>query len=706
MADIEACERGSTPRSTDARGLALLAKAVPSLLCAAVSLVHVVMNTLLLVDPLLLACVHFASLCVIAPFSVAARRGGPISATIAHISCWTVALATLVVWARQDDFYDRGLQFDTLEMAAVVIVIVGAMERTRRTAGIVVSLIIALFLSYALFWGRYLDGPLGFPGLSIETVLFRSVYTDEGMFGSIAGISASYVFMFVLFGAFLVQSGAGDFILALSRRFSKNFTGGAGFVAVFASAMTGTVSGSAVANTVSTGVVTIPLMKRSGFSPQFAGAVEATASTGGQLMPPVMGAGAFLIASYTQIPYASIVAVSIVPALLFFAAVLLFVRIEAVRAGLKASFDEDEQPFARLLVKQGASFILPIGFLIVMMVLGFTPVYAAGAAILVIIASSWLTERKMGWRQILRALESGARNAVLTGIVLVSIGLVVNVISMTGVGTTFSMFILEWSSGSLLLALLLVAIASLVLGVGLPVTASYVVLATLCAPAIAQIASLDLVSQMLMGTDLPGNARALLMLAAPGTDFAALSPAEAREVTTNLPPEIISQLVPALLTSQQQILFLLAAHLAIFWLSQDSNVTPPVCLTAFAGAAIALAPPMRTGVIAWKLAKGIYIVPLLFFFTPILSGTLAGAVWGGLVGLFAILALAISLEGFFERPVPLPMRISAGALGIALMLLEDPAVRLGAMALLAVSVCWLIVASRRELRPIRGQRHK
>ena len=230
---------------------------------------------------------------------------------------------------------------------------------------------------------------LTFPGLSLETMLYRTFHTDDGMLGNIASISATYVFMFVLFGAFLTRSGAGDFIMELAQALARRLIGGPGFVAVIGSALMGTISGSTVANVAATGVITIPMMKRAGFPPRFAAATEAAASTGGQIMPPIMGAGAFVMASYTNIPYMTIVSVSILPAILYFWSVACFVRIEAKRQGLEP--ETGEGPGVRAVLKRGGlQFFVPIAVLMALLIYGFTPTYAAGIGIIALIAASWL----------------------------------------------------------------------------------------------------------------------------------------------------------------------------------------------------------------------------------------------------------------------------------------------------------------------------
>jgi TRAP transporter 4TM/12TM fusion protein len=259
------------------------------------------------------------------------------------------------------------------------------------------------------------------------------------------------------------------------------------------------------------------MMKRAGFPPHFAGGVEAAASTGGQLMPPIMGAGAFVMASMTQIPYTTIVAVSALPAILYFLTVAFFVRIEAKRSQTIALVDEDMPGMIEVFRQGGASFVIPVTLLIVLLVIGYTPTYAAGFSILACIAASWLTTTRMGIKEIIGALELGARNMIMTAVLLCSVGLIVNVVTTAGIGNTFSLMITNWSGGSLLIALVLIALASLVLGMGLPVTAAYIVLGTLSAPALNQLLlQSQLLEQMVNGT-LPETARAIFMLADPAS---------------------------------------------------------------------------------------------------------------------------------------------------------------------------------------------
>ena len=546
------------------------------------------------------------------------------------IGLWDLLLALLALvpffflMATEESIYTASgsIQLGTLDLVVAAGTILLALEIVRRTTGWIIPILMIFAISYVLFLGNWFSGVFAFAGMSLERFLFRAFYTGEGLFGFIANISASYVFMFMLFAAFLMKSGAGDFIVDLSRALTSRFRGGAGHVAVFSSALMGTISGSAVANTVSTGSVTIPMMIRNGFKPIFAAAVETAASTGGQIMPPIMGAGVFVMAQMTQIPFATIVIVSILPAILYFSSISFYIHIHAKKYGIAAT---GEKIRVWPILREGAHFFIPLIVLMALLIKGFTPTYAAGISILVIVASSWLTKTKrMGWRDILEALAMGSKNMIVTGVLLVSVGIIVGIINISGIGVTFSQLIMEWSGESLMLALALVAVASLFLGMGLPVTASYIVLAVLSAPA-------------LLG----------LMLS----------------------PEMAA-LVAAGVTPPEVTMYLLAAHLIIFWLSQDSNLTPPVCLAAFAAAGIAQTPPMRTGVEAWKVGKGLYIVPILFAFSPLITGG-----WGErfevfVVSILGILMFTATVEGFWDRPMGWLERTGFG-LSSLLLLSQD-----------------------------------
>ncbi|WP_413718230.1 TRAP transporter permease [Silicimonas sp. MF1-12-2] len=578
-----------------------------------------------------------------------------------------VAAAAIYLPAAETPIYDRGVNLIWLDWVAIALCVIGGIELTRRMTGIVIPILVILSLTYVGLWGAWIGGVFSFPGLSWETIAFRSIFGDDAMFGTIARISSTYVFLFIIFGAFLLRSGAGDFVINLARAVAGRMVGGPGIVAVIASGLTGTISGSAVANTASTGVITIPLMKKAGFKPTFAGGVEAASSTGGQLMPPIMGAGAFVMSTFTQISYEKIVAVAALPALLYFLSVAFFVRIEARRLNLQP-MPSDGETLGSAFRKGGASFVIPIAGLITMLVMGFTPTYAAVFGILAVIASSWLTENRMGPKAVFEALVMGAKGMMMTAVLLCTVGIVVNVISTAGVGNTFSLMIAGWSGGNLLIAIVLIALASLVLGMGLPVTAAYIVLATLSAPALAGMISDRVVIDALAAGTLAEPAKAVLMLGAPEhmAAFAApMSAADAAAIIGGLPLEVAAPLRELVVPPEAAVTAILTAHMIIFWLSQDSNVTPPVALASFTAAAIAKAPAMATGVASWKLAKGLYIVPIIMAYSPFLSGDWLVALEIFFFSIFGIYALAAAMQGCMERPIGWIERAIIAVAGVA-----------------------------------------
>lgn len=677
-------------------GLAILVVAVT------ISLVHIWMNTIGNVSTLAQNGFHFAGfalLCaLVTPISPSAWAGVGLARGLDIAFGVLVAAAALYLVNAENAIYARGVRLLWSDWLAGAICILGVLEYTRRTTGWIIPVLILTALSYIVWWGQYVPGVFRFAGLHAETVMFRAIYGDDAMFGTIARISSTYVFMFILFGAFLLKSGAGDFIVDISRAVAGRMIGGPGFVAVLSSGLTGTISGSAVANTASTGVITIPLMKRAGFPATFAGGVEAAASTGGQLMPPIMGAGAFVMATFTQIPYTTIVTVSILPAILYFLTVAFFVRIEAKRSHATALADEDGPGLWTVFRNGGPSFVIPVALLIVLLVRGYTPTYAAGYAIIACVAASWLTPNRMGPVRIIEALELGARNMIMTAVLLVGVGLIVNVITTAGIGNTFSLMISTWSQGNLLLALVLIALASLVLGMGLPVTAAYIVLGTLSAPALYQLILQSQLADILASGQLPETAKAIFMLSAPEKMAALAAPmplAEARDLIASLPIESLSLLYPQAFQPHVLAAALLSAHMIIFWLSQDSNVTPPVCLAAFTAAAIAESPPMKTGFSAWKIAKGLYFVPLLFAYTPLLSGDWGQMLYIFTLAIFGLWAVAAAVEGYWENRMNVAERLVTLAIGLALMWPAPHWINFTALGGFVVLFWWNLSKARR-----------
>lgn len=465
----------------------------------------------------------------------------------AAVYCCTYVIVNLdAIYARQGDWLPQDLVVGVLGILLVL-------EACRRVIGWFMTGICVAFLLYA-FYGSHMPDLFVHKGYGIERVATTLFLTTEGIFGIPIGVAATFVFIFVLFGAFLEGSGGGNFLVALAYATTGRFVGGPAKASVIASAFMGSVSGSAVANVVATGSFTIPMMKKAGYRPHVAGAIEAAASTGGQLLPPIMGAGAFLMAEFTNTSYLEIIKIAIVPAVLYFGTLLLFVHLEARKAGMRG-LPPEELPRAGAVIRSGAHFLIPLAALITALSMNVSPMRAGFVAVVsTFLASMLRSESRMGPRRLLAALARGARNAVVVSVACAAAGIIVGVIGLTGQGLNFSSLVLDLSMNVKLLAILLIGLASLVLGMGLPVTASYIVLATLAGPALLE-----------MG-------------------------------------------VPLLVT-----------HMIVFWYSQDANVTPPVSLASFAGAGLAGAHPLRTGLTSWKFAKGLYLIPIVMAYRPLLG---------------------------------------------------------------------------------------
>jgi len=471
--------------------------------------------------------------------------------TLSDILLTLIAATAVYYWIHEFEGlnYRAGAETELDAMISMVGILV-SLEVCRRVLGWSMTLIGVFMVCYAYF-GPYFPEVIAHRGFGFERLCTALFLTTNGVFGVMANVLATYVILFIFFGAFLHKSGAGKFFIDLPMALAGRTTGGPAKVAVIASALFGSVSGSAIANTVSTGAFTIPLMKRAGFKPHVAGAIEPAASIGGMFMPPIMGAGGFLMAELTETPYAYIMMIAVFPALLYFFSVFCMIHFEAKKLNIKGMAGED-LPHWWVVLKREWYFSLPLVIITVLMIIGRSPGYSAFWATVSCIAISWVRkETRMGPKEIWEAILTGARNTLIIGATVGVIGIIVGTISLTGIGLKFSDIIISMANGNLLLALVLVGLASLILGMGVPVTAAYLITAVLAVP--------------------------------PLTDMGVV---------------------------------LIAAHMIVYWFSQDSNITPPVCVAAYAGAAIAGSDPWKTGWTSFKFAKLLYVMPLLFAFTP------------------------------------------------------------------------------------------
>ena len=476
-----------------------------------------------------------------------------------------------------------------------LIMIVLVLEGARRSMGWPLPTMAFIALVYALY-GPYFPGLLAHGGFPIEELAPFMYLRTDGIFGVPLGVSASFIFLFVLFGAFLSSSGAGQFFIDLAVALTGKSQGGPAKAAVVASCLMGTVSGSSCANTVTTGAFTIPLMKSVGYKPEFAAAVEACSSTGGQVMPPVMGAAAFIMAQFLGIAYWEIVVAAAIPATLYFVSILAMVHF---RAGKKRMLrlDPDTIPKVGPTLKEGWHLLFPIVILIVFLSMGYSPVKAVFWSILLLVVVSWggKKEYRMTPQRVLEALINGALGAVEVAAACACSGIVVGVIAITGVGLAFSSFVISLSGGILPLALMLTMVGSIILGMGVPTTAQYIITSTLAAPALAQLG------------------------------------------------------VP-----------MMSAHLFCLYFGVLADVTPPVALATYAASGIAKSNPLKTGFTALVTAAAGFLVPYMFIYNPylLLRGNPLMIILGCTTALIAIIALAAGVQDFFVTDLKILERLA------------------------------------------------
>ena len=465
------------------------------------------------------------------------------------LSLLSITVASYSLLTYQNLMESAGL-YSTTDCIMAVLGILLTLEATRRIVGLPIVIISSCFLAYA-YLGSYFPGFLNHRGYEIKRIVTHMWFTTEGIMGIPLGVSATFIFLFILFGTFLTSTGIMTFFIDISNAIAGWAAGGPAKVAVLTSALEGTVSGSSVANTVGSGSFTIPLMKNLGYRPEFAGAVEAAASTGGQIMPPVMGAAAFLMAEFIGVPYVEIAKAAAIPALLFFTGIWTVVHFEAKKCGLKG-LSRDRLPNLWKVLKKDIHLILPLVAIIYLLVKGFTPMRAAlGGLGLCIVVGMLRKATRLNLAKLLDTLETGARSALGVALACATAGIIVGVVTLTGLGLKMGDGLLALSGGFLIPTLIFTMITSLILGMGAPTTANYIITSTCAAPAI-------------------------LALGVP----------------------------------------VLAAHMFVFYFGIIADITPPVCLAAFAGAAIAKANPIKTGIEASKLAIAAFLVPYIFVLSP------------------------------------------------------------------------------------------
>lgn len=497
-----------------------------------------------------------------------------------------------------------GGRFDTIDVVFSVIALVLVLEAARRVTGPILPVLAILFIIYD-YYGRSMPGLFRHRGYDLDQIVTFMYQSTEGIFSTAIGVSSTYIFLFILFGSFLQKSGMGQFFNDIALALAGQARGGPAKVAVLASGFLGSINGSAIANVVTTGAFTIPMMKRVGYQRNFAGAVESAASVGGQIMPPIMGAAAFIMAETLGVPYTDIVLVAIIPAVLYYLAILIQVHLRATSQGL-SGISRENLPAVVDVMKERGHLLLPLLFLLYMLFFsGTTILFAAVTTIFVTVGASMLRRTtRMNVLDVIHALRDGAITAISVAVACACVGIIVGVATQTGFGVKLASTIVTIGGGYLLPTLLMTAVACIILGMGLPSIPAYIIVATMAAPALIQLE------------------------------------------------------VPAL-----------AAHLFVFYFGLFANITPPVALAAFAAAGLSGGSPMRTGFIAMRLALGGIIVPFVFVYQPellMLEGSAWDTVRATVILLIGIVLMAIAAEGQFLVPLPVWLRVlvAAGAIGL------------------------------------------
>jgi len=403
----------------------------------------------------------------------------------ALLSALAIIVCLYVVVFYKDLVYRAGL-INTTDMIMGLIAIILVLEAARRVIGLPMVVISLLFIAYA-FLGPFIPGPLAHRGVNINNLVQHLFFTTEGIMGLPIGVSSTFIFMFLLFGAYLEKTGMGEFFIDLANSIAGSAPGGPAKVAVISSACMGTLSGSSVANVVGTGSFTIPMMKKLGYKPEFAGAVEATASTGGQLMPPVMGAAAFLMAEITNTPYSKVILAACIPAILYYLGVFAGVHFEAKKLGL-VGLSKDQLPKIGNVMKTRGQLLIPIIVVIYLLTAGYTPIRAAlGAIVSALICSAIRKETRLSFVDIINGLIAGAKSALTVVAACACAGIIIGVVTQTGLGLKVGSVLVGIANGNLILTLFFTMITSLILGIGVPTTANYVITSTIAAPALLQL---------------------------------------------------------------------------------------------------------------------------------------------------------------------------------------------------------------------------
>ena len=518
-----------------------------------------------------------------------------------------------------------------LEVIVGIIGILVLAETCRRVVGIPILCVATVFIGYAFYSG--LGAGRAFPQV-LKSIVYNLFYTTSGVIGTPIGVCSTYIALFILFGAFLEATGISEFFIQLANSLAGASTGGPAKVAVISSALCGMVSGSSVGNTVTTGSVTIPLMKKTGYKGEFAGAVEAAASTGGQIMPPIMGAAAFLMAEMVGVQYSEIAMRAIFPALLYFTGIFITVHLEAKRLGLKGIAKEDLPKFVPLFIRQGY-LLIPLVALVAMVMMGYTMSRSAViATLLAILVSIPNKSTRMNPTRFVNALETGGKNTLSVAVACGIAGIIAGVVTMTGLGQILISAIVSVAGDRVIIALFLTMLTCIVLGMGVPTTANYIIMATTCAPILVNGMGINKI----------------------------------------------------------------AANMFVFYFGIVADITPPVALAAYAGSAIAKSNPMKTALNASRLAIAAFIVPYIFAFNPAMLFIDADVVQVVIIivtSLVGLTGVAGGLEGYMVTNMNPIQRILAVVGGLCLII-PGTVTDLAGIAIVGASVVWQLADKKKR----------
>jgi TRAP transporter 4TM/12TM fusion protein len=503
------------------------------------------------------------------------------------------------IWVDYLGVVERAGNPDIPDLVIATLLVFLVLESSRRTAGWALVILSLVFIAYGMF-GRGMPGLFGHRGYTWMQLSNHFFANTEGIYGTSVSVAASYIFLFILFGAIMGKSGMGTFFKDLAMALAGHSKGGPAKVAVISSGLLGSINGSAVANVVTTGAFTIPLMKKIGYHRDFAGAVEASASVGGQLLPPVMGAAAFIMAEILSVPYSVIIVHAAVPALLYYLGIIIQVHLRAGKLGL-TGLPKDRLPLVRNVMRERGHLLIPIAILLYLLLFsGTTVIYSAVITIVAtIVVAGFRKTTRMSLKDICDAFADGAKQTVPVAMACACVGIIIGVTSKTGFGLTMANTIIAMGSQSLLFTLVFTMITCMILGMGVPSIPAYIITATIAAPALTKLG------------------------------------------------------IPAI-----------SAHMFSFYYAMFANLTPPVALAAFAAAGLSGGDPVKTGFSAVKLALAGFIVPYMFIYSPqlllidtsLLEGlrVTAGACLG-------VLLIGMAVEGHLFTAMAMPLRVIAFA---------------------------------------------